>query len=41
MGEMLTFVVPVYLLWGALAMMLPGMAFYRLGILSGERSNDF
>lgn len=38
MNENLLFVVPVFLLWDALAMMLLGMAFYRLGMLNGERT---
>lgn len=41
MNGNLFFVIPVILLWDALAMMLFGMAFYRLGILSGERSRAF
>jgi uncharacterized protein len=41
MNENLLFVVPVFLLWDALAMMLLGMALYRMGLLSGERSNGF
>ncbi len=41
MNENLMFVVPVFLLWDALAMMLLGMAFYRLGVLNGERSRTF
>lgn len=41
MNENLAFVVPVYLLWDALAMMLLGMAFYRLGLLTGKRSKQF
>ena len=41
MNANLLFVVPVFLLWDALAMMLLGMGFYRLGVLSGERSGRF
>ncbi len=41
MAEHLAFAVPVFLLWDALAMMLLGMGLYRLGVLSGERSNAF
>lgn len=41
MNENLLFVVPVFLLWDALAMMLLGMAFYRMGVLNGERSRSF
>ncbi len=41
MNGNLFFVIPVILLWDALAMMLLGMACYRLGILSGERTSAF
>ena len=41
MNETLLFVVPMFLLWDALAMMLLGMAFYRMRLLTGERSNAF
>ena len=41
MNENLMFVVPVYLLWDALAMMLLGMALYRMGVLNGERARSF
>ncbi len=41
MNELLLFAVPVFLLWDALAMMLLGMAFYRMGLLTGDRSNAF
>jgi len=34
-------VIPVFLLWDALAMMMIGMALYRMGILQGERSPAF
>lgn len=40
-NEMLTFVIPAIMLWDALAMMLIGMAFYKLGILQAERSGRF
>ncbi len=33
--EMLTFIIPVFLFWDALAMMLIGMALYKYGVLSG------
>lgn len=39
--EMLTFVLPVFLFWDALAMMLVGMALFELGVLQGERSARF
>ncbi len=38
-GETLLFVVPFFLLWDALLMMLVGMALYRSGVLQGERSS--
>jgi uncharacterized protein len=41
MNETLLFVVPMFLFWDALAMMLLGMAFYRMGLLTGERSTRF
>lgn len=41
MNGNLLFVIPVILLWDALAMMLLGMALYRMGILSGLRSGRF
>jgi len=40
-NEMLTFVLPFYLLWDALAMMLLGMALYKYGVLQGLRSPAF
>ena len=40
-GETLLFVVPFFLLWDALAMMMIGMALYRGGVLQGERSASF
>ena len=39
--ELVTFVVPVILLWDALAMMLLGMALYKSGVLQGEKSASF
>ncbi len=39
--EFLLFVVPMILLWDAMAMMILGMAFYKAGILQGEKSNRF
>ena len=41
MQEMLFFVLPLILLWDALAFMLIGMALYKLGVLQGERSDAF
>ena len=38
-SETLLFVVPFFLFWDALSMMLVGMALYRSGILQGERSS--
>ena len=40
-NEMLTFVLPLYLFWDALAMMLLGMALYKYGVLQGLRSPAF
>jgi len=40
-GETLLFVVPFFLLWDALAMMILGMALYRVGVLQGERPPAF
>lgn len=40
MVETLAFVVPVFMLWDALFMMLIGMALMRLGLLSGARSSS-
>lgn len=41
MAELLTFVVPVYLFWDALAMMMLGMALHRSGVLDGSRTQAF
>ncbi len=41
MNEHLAFAVPVFLFWDALAMMLLGMGFYRMGLLTGERTARF
>ena len=40
MAELLAFVVPVYLFWDALAMMMLGMALYKSGILQGDGSTN-
>jgi len=40
-NEMLTFVLPLYLFWDALVMMLLGMALYKYGVLQGLRSPAF
>ncbi|MCR9261954.1 MAG: DUF418 domain-containing protein [Pseudomonadaceae bacterium] len=40
-NEMLTFVLPLYLFWDALVMMLLGMALYKYGVLHGTRSPAF
>ena len=40
-NEMLLFVMPVFLFWDALAMMLLGMALYKSGILAGQWSTGF
>lgn len=40
-NEVLLFVVPIFLFWDALAMMLLGMALYKYGVLSGQRSTGF
>tara|TARA_B100000767_G_C19711359_1_gene512944 strand:+ start:82 stop:1395 length:1314 start_codon:yes stop_codon:yes gene_type:complete len=37
-NEQLTFFTPVFMLWDAIGMMLIGMATYRLGFLSAQRS---
>lgn len=39
--ELFFFLIPVMLLWDALAIMFIGMAFYKLGILDGSRSKGF
>ncbi|MFT6751142.1 MAG: hypothetical protein ACI9VI_001086 [Candidatus Azotimanducaceae bacterium] len=38
---MMTFVLPLYLFWDALMMMLLGMALYKAGVLQGDRDNAF
>lgn len=40
-NAMMTFAIPVFMLWDALAMMLLGMALYKSGVLQGNRSRDF
>ncbi len=40
-NDVLTFVLPVFLLWDALAMMLIGMALYKMGALQGQLSSTF
>ncbi len=40
-NEMLLFVMPAFLFWDALLMMLIGMALFKMGVLQGQRSNDF
>lgn len=40
MFELLTFVVPVFLFWDALAMMMLGMALYKSVILQGEGASN-
>ena len=40
-NEMLFFVMPLILLWDALAMMILGMALYKMKVLQGERSPSF
>jgi uncharacterized protein len=40
-NEMLSFVLPLYLFWDALVMMLLGMALYKYGVLQGDRSRGF
>lgn len=40
-NEMMFMVLPSFMLWDALAMMLLGMAFYKAGIMQGERSNSY
>ncbi len=40
-NEMLLFVMPMILLWDALAMMILGMALYKVNVLQGERSSAF
>ena len=38
---MFTLVLPLFLFWDALMMMLLGMGLYRLGVLQGQRSSSF
>lgn len=40
-AEVYAFVVPVFLFWDALAMMLVGMALYKAGVLQAARSRSF
>ncbi len=40
-NETLLFVLPTFMLWDALVMMLIGMALYKAGVLQGERSDRF
>ena len=40
-NQMLLFVLPLYLFWDALALMLIGMGLYKLGVLQGDRSRAF
>ena len=40
-NEKLLFFTPVFMLWDAMGMMILGMAMYRLGILSADRSSSF
>ena len=39
--EIYTFVVPVFLFWDSLAMMLLGMSLFKYGVLQGDRSSSF
>lgn len=39
--DMYTLVLPLFLLWDALAMMMLGMAFYKTGVLQAARSRAF
>ncbi len=41
MTEILTFVIPVILFWDALAMMLLGMALFKMGVLDASRTTGF
>ncbi len=41
MVEVLLFVIPVVMFWDALAMMLLGMALFKWGVISGQRSRRF
>ena len=40
-NEQFLFTLPIFLFWDALAMMLLGMALYKMGILQGDRSPQF
>jgi uncharacterized protein len=40
-AEVYTFVLPIFLIWDALAMMLLGMAFYKTGVLQAARNPAF
>ena len=40
-NEMLFFVLPMFLFWDALAMMLIGMALFKSGVLQADRSESF
>lgn len=40
-SSMLFFVMPMYLFWDALTMMILGMALYKLGVLQGDRAKGF
>jgi Predicted membrane protein len=39
--ELYSFVIPIFLFWDALAMMLVGMALYKAGVLQAQRSRRF
>lgn len=39
--ELLTFVLPVFMVWDAMVMMLLGMALFKTGVLDGSRSRTF
>lgn len=39
--ELYSFVIPIFLFWDALAMMLLGMALYKAGVLQAQRSRRF
>ena len=41
MTEILTFVIPVILFWDALAMMLLGMALFKMGVMNASRTTGF
>ena len=40
-SELYSFVIPVFLFWDALAMMILGMALYKAGVLQAQRSRRF